>query len=328
MDRPPVWLMRQAGRYLPEYQALRKEHSFVECCTTPALAQEISLQPWRRFGMDGVVVFCDILMPLTAMGIEFSIDDGEGPSLSPAVTTREAAARLRVPTAKHEYHYVKVALQELRTTLGEQAAVIGFAGGPWTVAMYLFAGGRLHDRTAVKRALLQHRPLLDALIEKITPMLSEYLVEQMRAGAQVVQIFESWGGVLTAAEFADIAVPPLRTIIDHVHSATDRRAPTILYCNGSAHLMTELATTGADVLSIDHETDLHVARTHTDAALQGNLDPALLCNGTPDAIRTATMRMCKSGGTTGYIANLGHGVIKETPMENVGAFVETVQAFT
>lgn len=326
VDRAPVWLMRQAGRYLPEYQALRKQHDFVACCKTPELATEISLQPWRRFGMDGVVVFCDILMPLEAMGLDFSVPEG-GPILRPALTSVDMVKALKDPDAGKDFPYLMTTLNHLRRELHGEAAVIGFAGGPWTVSTYLLTGGKAADRSETKNALLTNRPLREAFFAKLIPMLADYLTAQVEAGADLVQLFDTWAGELSADEFAEVALPPLQVLIDRVRSQTGGKVPIIVYCNKTSHLIDLLLESGADVLSLDWRiaiTDVQ-QRAQGRVALQGNLDPSTLLT-TPDEIRAATRQMVHACGTTGYIANLGHGVLKQTPVENVGAFVETVQS--
>lgn len=325
VDRPPVWLMRQAGRYLPEYQTIRREHDFVACCTTPELATEISLQPWRRFGVDGVVVFCDILMPLAAMGLEFSVPEG-GPRLSPVMQSTHDVASLHTPDAHSAYPYLTTTLRGLRRTVDDAAAIIGFAGGPWTIATYMVAGGHIEDRATVEYHLKTDHAFRTKLYDKLIPMLADYLTVQIEAGAQVVQIFDTWAGSLSREEFCQYAQPALQSLIERVRTQTRGAAPITLFCKSCAHIFDELIACGSDVISIDAMMSLHAARTNSPPtiALQGNLDPEVLLT-TPETIRTSTAAMLAEGGTTGYIANLGHGVLKQTPPEHVQAFVKTVQ---
>lgn len=327
VDRPPVWLMRQAGRYLPEYQGVRRQHDFVACCTTPALATELSLQPWRRFGVDGVVVFCDILMPLTAMGLTLSVP-ADGPRLSPVVRTAHDVAALRTPDATCAYPYLMTTLQTLRETVRETAAVIGFAGGPWTLATYMVAGGHGTDRAAVEDALTTNTTFRHQLYDTLIPMLAEYLAAQVDAGAQLVQIFDTWAGTLPRDVFCRCAQPALQTLIDRVRTLTHGRVPITLFCKASAHLLPELVQCGSDVLSVDAACPLQTVRQSSarGIALQGNLDPEILLTD-PETIRAHTTVMLAEGGLTGYIANLGHGVLKQTPPEHVQVFVETVRAW-
>lgn len=325
VDRPPVWLMRQAGRYLPEYQTIRREHDFVACCTTPELATEISLQPWRRFGVDGVVVFCDILMPLAAMGLEFSVPEG-GPRLSPVMQSTHDIAALHTPDAHSAYPYLTTTLRALRHTVDDAAAIIGFAGGPWTIATYMVAGGHIEDRAAVEKMLKTDHSFRTQLYDKLIPMLADYLTVQIEAGAQVMQIFDTWAGNLSREEFCQCAQPALQSLIERVRKQSRSAAPITLFSKTSAHILPELAACGSDVLSLDAAISLDTARAKSPRAiaLQGNLDPEILLTD-PETIRAHTTTMLVDGGMTGYIANLGHGVLKQTPPEHVQAFVETVQ---
>lgn len=332
-DRAPVWLMRQAGRYLPEYQAVRREHSFVTCCTTPELSQEISLQPWRRFGMDGVIVFTDILMPLAAMGLDFSVDEGVGPILSPAVRTADDARALRTPDATTAFAYLATTLRGIRSAVGNSACVIGFCGAPWTVATYMVNGGKGANQAAVRQHLLTDHVLRTAIFERLVPLFADYLTLQVQSGAQVVQIFDSWGGALTREEYDAAAAPALHALIERVHRQTNHMAPIIVYCQPGQHLLETFVAAGADVVSVDWRTPLHTARECANAAaqqrgrpvaVQGNLDPDVLLQDAA-TVRERTRAMLIEGETTGYIANLGHGVVKTTPVENVQAFVETVK---
>lgn len=323
VDRPPVWLMRQAGRYLPEYQEIKAKYTFVERCKSPELAQEISLQPFRRFGMDGVVVFCDILMPLEAMGIDFSVPVG-GPRLSPATTTTDDVAQLHMPNAETDYPYLMDTLRGLRTELSNQAAVIGFCGGPWTVGTYMISGGSKATREQLETALLNNNTFREALFAKLIPMLSEYLCAQADAGAQVLQIFESWAGLLSSEEHERVLSGPLTQIIANVRAHCD--TPIILYGNDCGHLVTQWADTGCQGISIDWRQSLQSVRDQLGPhiALQGNLPPETLLT-TPEQVTQETLAMLAAAPKTGHIANLGHGVLKETQPENVGAFVEAVK---
>ncbi len=325
VDRAPVWLMRQAGRYLPEYMALRRLHDFVTCCTTPELATEISLQPWRRFGVDGVVVFCDILMPLAAMGLEFSVPDG-GPRLSPIMSSLADVHRLKTPDASTAFSYLTTTLSNLRSELNDRAAVIGFCGAPWTVALYMITGGAKANRAEVQQQLLHDEKLRTALFDKLVPMLADYLTVQIQAGAQIVQIFDTWAGLLSTQDYERFALPVTRAVIERVRAHTNRAAPITIFCQQCAHLLPQLVESGADVVSIDARTNLQTAREQFGhrVAIQGNLDPEILLT-TPETIRTATRAMLAVGGTTGYIANLGHGIDRHTPVENVAVFVKEIQ---
>lgn len=325
VDRPPVWLMRQAGRYLSEYQAVRRQHDFLTLCKTPELAVEISLQPWRRFGMDGVVVFSDILVPIEAMGMGLTVGE-EGPRLSPPIATIADVERLIVPDPERDVPFLLQTLRQLRVELQGRACVIGFAGGPWTLATYMMTGGGVTNRQRCEALLRGDRALRTALIQKLSAMLVAYLTAQAAAGAQALQIFDTWAGMLSPIEFEQVVAPLLAEIIGAVRKATHGRVPIILYCLECRHLIEQLGATGPDVVSIDWRLSLAEARRRLppSIALQGNLNPELLLQ-SREAVCEATRAMLVEGGVTGYIANLGHGVLKQTPVENVTAFVETVK---
>ena len=327
VDRPPVWLMRQAGRYLPEYRALRQQHGFLTLCKTPNLAVEVSLQPWRRFGMDGVVVFSDIMIPVEAMGLGLTIGEG-GPKLSPPVTTLQDVEQLQIPDPSQSVPFLLAALRQLRTELQSQACVIGFSGGPWTLATHMISGSGATDRRHCQALLLDDQRFREALFRKLSGMLVPYLVAQANAGAQVLQIFETWAGVLSPTEFEQVVLPTLVQIIADVKSATGGRIPIVIYCNECRHLMEYLGASGADVVSVDWRIPLSEARSRLPkgTALQGNLNPESLLQ-SPAAIRSAMQTMLVEGGTTGYIANLGHGVLKQTPVESVATFVNAVREY-
>jgi len=324
-DRAPVWLMRQAGRYLPEYQAVRAGHSFLEMCKTPTLAAEVSLQPWQRYGMDAVIFFCDILIPCEAMGLPLSYTDGAGPRLGPLMHSRDAVATLSIPDPVKTMPFVGETLKRLRAELDGRAALIGFAGAPWTLATYVLAGGSTTRREQVKEILTVNPQLLHDLLNKLTDTTIIYLKNQFDAGAQALQLFDSWAGHLTPEEYAEFGLPYTQRILKALH--TDCDAPLTLFCQKAEHLLPLMAQSGADVLSIGEGTSISQARQLAPQvkSFQGNLPPTLLRDGPISAIREATQKMCKDGGTTGFIANLGHGVLKETPPEHVAAFVETVQ---
>lgn len=326
VDRPPVWLMRQAGRYLPEYQAVRTRASFLEMCKSPDLVVDVSLQPWRRFGMDAVIFFCDILIPCEAMGLPLSYSDVGGPRLGPMRHDLAAVAELKIPDPARTMPFVGESLTRLRGELKDKAILIGFGGAPWTLATYVLAGGSTNDRGKVKELLALQPELLRALLDKITDTSIAYLQYQMDAGAQVIQLFDSWAGHLTPEEYAEWALPYTQRVLKAIrHDGV----PLTLFCQGGGHLLSLMDQAGADILSIDAATSISTARktaTHV-KAIQGNLSPELLRDGPVDAIVAATHRMLSEGGRTGYIANLGHGVLKQTPPEHVGAFVNAVKNY-
>lgn len=329
VDRPPVWLMRQAGRYLPEYQAMRARHTFLEMCKQPEVASEVSLQPWRRYGMDAVIFFCDILIPCEAMGLPLSYSDTGGPRLGPLRHDLDAVAGLTVPDPARTMPFVGETLRRLRDAIRDEAILIGFGGAPWTLATYVLAGGSTTDRGKVKELLALKPELLRALLDKITDTSIRYLRYQMDSGAQAIQLFDSWAGRLTPEEYATWALPYTQRIFAELRQHHDGRVPLTLFCQGGGHLLPLMNESGADVLSIDADTSITSARRIATrvTAIQGNLSPEVLRDGPSEAIIAATHRMLEDGGRTGYIANLGHGVLKQTPPEHVAAFVNTVKTY-
>lgn len=325
VDRPPVWLMRQAGRYLPEYRELRAKYDFMTMCTRPDLAVEVSLQPWRRFSMDAVIVFSDILLPAAAMGPKLRVEEGEGPRFEYAIRTERDLNRLVVPHIRRQLAPTLESLAELRCKLQEETALIGFIGSPWTVAAYLVEGGS-GDFATILKMKEENPKLLEALIIKLTEVLSAYAVEQVRAGADAIQVFDTWGALLTPADYRRLVVPRIREIIQAVHGVG---GTSILFVRQSERLLDDMVESGAHVVSIGSTTDLGATlkRAQGNFAVQGNLDPETLTR-PAQIVRDATRAMLESTrGGRGYIANLGHGVLPKTPIESVKAFVETVQLY-
>lgn len=329
VDRPPVWLMRQAGRYLPEYQAMRANHSFLEMCKLPEVATEVSLQPWRRYGMDAVIFFCDILIPCEAMGLPLSYSDAGGPRLGPLRHDLAAVDELIIPNPAHTMPFVGETLRRLREAIHNEAILIGFGGAPWTLATYVLAGGSTNDRGKVKELLALQPELLRALLDKLTETSILYLQYQMDSGAQVIQLFDSWAGHLTPEEYATWALPYTQRIFAALKKHGKGSIPLTLFCQGGGHLVALMNESGASVLSIDAATNITEARKIATrvTAIQGNLASELLRDGPTEAIIAATRHMLDDGGRTGYIANLGHGVLKQTPPEHVAAFVNTVKTY-
>lgn len=323
VDRPPVWLMRQAGRYLSEYRQLREKYDFLTSCTTPEVAIEISLQPWRRFKMDAVIVFSDILLPAAAMGSKLSFEKGVGPKFDCAVRTQRDIDRLQIPDPEEMLAPTLQALSLLRRELGDKAALIGFIGAPWTIAAYLVQGGSGDFQVFLQMA--EKEPiLLQSLLKKLTDLLFPYAEAQVRAGADAIQIFDTWGGLLNPADYAEMSLPSVIKICKGIASSG---AHSILFVRDSDQLIETMLESRADVVSVG--PTLPLRRTHEKiqkrAALQGNLDPEVLLSPS-DIVRKKTAAMLASvAGCRGYIANLGHGVLPETSPDAVAAFVETVQ---
>jgi uroporphyrinogen decarboxylase len=321
VDRPPVWLMRQAGRYLPEYRALKEKYSFLEMCRAPEIATEVSLHPWQRFAVDGVVVFSDILVPLTGLGIE--LDFTPGPVVANPIESAADLGRLEgdaggamAPTCE--------AIRRLRAELGEKAAVIGFAGAPWTLAAYASEQRLSRDLEVLSGLTYREPALVDQLLERMAEVTAETLAVQIEAGADVVQIFDTWAGMLSVPRFERFAGPALRRVLELLPSG---HPPVIVFARGAAHLTYALADLGVDVVSLDWRVDLAEAaeRIGQRVSLQGNLEPTALA-GPPAQIEQAVADLIRAGRKArGHVLNLGHGVLPSIPVEGVEAFVRAAQ---
>ncbi len=310
--------MRQAGRYLPEYREVRKRLKFLELCADVPSAAEVSLQPFRRFGMDGVVFFSDILIPLPPMGIEVRLDEG-GPKLPNPVRTAAAVEKLRGFDPTVETAFVPAILRTLKKELDGRAALIGFCGAPWTLATYIVEGAGSKSFIEVKTLMHREPKVLEALLAKLADSCGDYLAAQIDAGADVVQVFDTWAGELSRADYERFARPATERLIGRLKNRSG--VPVILFASGSTHLIDSFAQMPADVLSIDWKLPLDEARKKANGkALQGNVDPGVLL-GTPGGVADAVRAVRKAAGPGGHIVNLGHGILPPTPPENVGAFV-------
>lgn len=320
VDRTPVWMMRQAGRYLPEYRAVRENVDFLTLCKSPELAARVSLQPIERFGMDACIIFSDILIAVEAMGAAISFGD-EGPQLERPVRSVSDVDDLVVPDPKASLAFVMQALRQTRAALGGRAALIGFAGAPFTLASYLVEGGGSKSFSTLKSIMFGEPLTLHALLAKLADTVAEFAVAQVEAGAQAFQLFDTWAGELDPVSYEHFALPYQAAILERVKRAG---APAILFVNGAGGLLERMARTGADVLSVDWRVDLRDARARVGAgiALQGNVDPAVLLS-TPAAVTQAARAAMEAAGPIGHILNLGHGVLPSTPLECARALVET-----
>ncbi len=322
-DVPPVWLMRQAGRYLPEYREMRKRLKFLELCADVPAAIEVTLQPFRRFGMDGIVLFSDILIPLPPMGIEVRLDEG-GPKLPNPIRTAADVAKLRAFDPNVDTAFVMDIHRGLKSEVHGEAATIGFCGAPWTLATYAIEGGSSKSFTATKTIMHKEPKVLEALLEKLADGCGRYLAAQVEAGADLVQIFDSWAGELSRADYDRFARPATERLLSHL--SLRGQVPVVHFASGSAHLVESFAKLPVDVLSIDWKLPLDEARKRASGkALQGNVDPGVLL-GSPDGVREAVFAARRMAGPVGHIVNLGHGILPPTPIENVAAFVAAARA--
>ena len=326
----PVWIMRQAGRYLPEYRELRaKTGGFLHMCKTPEIACEITLQPLRRFPLDAAIIFSDILTIPDAMGLGLSFIEGEGPCFARHIRSEADVANLPAIDCSTELDYVSKAIKLVAGELPAHTALIGFSGSPWTIATYMIEGGSPKGEFNHSTNMLYNQPeLLTALLQKITDAVIDYLYMQIQAGAEVVQIFDTWGGILPEQSYLDFSLAPMTQIIRRLRSLAPD-IPNILFTKGGGHWLPAIASSGCDCVGLDWTTSLTRARNQVghNCALQGNLDPAILrCP--PEIIQAHTYSMLASfGNHHGYIANLGHGITPDIPPEHAAAFIQTVHEF-
>lgn len=320
VDKPPVWMMRQAGRTLPEYREFRQRHSFWEICRTPDLATEVTLQPIRRFGMDVAVIFSDILVVPDAMGME--VEFTPRLALAPPVRTAEDVARLGHPDVVTALGYVADTIRQVRRETGDAIGVMGFSGAPYTLASYMVEGGSSKHFHVLKELMYRDGPVFAALMDKVTAVVIDYLRMQAEAGATAVQIFDTWAAELGPADFRHFVLPYVARIVEGLKSTG---CPVVYYINGIGNLLEPAAETGAGILGIDWRVDLAEVRRRigADRIVQGNLDPGILF--APAAtIRERVFNLLDQTGGVGHIVNLGHGVIPETPLEGIGAFIRSV----
>lgn len=316
LDRPPVWVMRQAGRYLPEYRALRQHHTFQESVSDPEIAAEITLQPIRRFGMDGAVIFADIMTPLEAMGVEMTFDPG--PKLRPHTLDEVIALPAFDPDASG---FVAETIRRVAAATPPETAVIGFCGSPITLLAYLLEGGGSKDFIAMRRALRSQPVKSVAALESVAVAMNSYLAMQIEAGADAVQVFDSWVGVLDRDQISSFAIPAARSVIDGL------AAPTIYFGPHAPHAIDLFSSVGSTGYGIDWRTPLTAAaRTLGSVALQGNLDPAMLFAERDDLTSAVSRIIAEMRGIPGHIFNLGHGVDRRTDPDQVMAMVEEVRS--
>lgn len=323
-DHPPVWLMRQAGRALPEYRKLKERYSFLELVRTPELAIEVTLQPIRRFGFDAAILFSDILVIPEALGQGYFFRESGGVQMEWTIASRKDVDRLDVQGVLARLNYVKEALQGLKRELKSRTALLGFAGAPWTLANFMLEGGSSGKFTKALALYKSDQSTFVALMEKLTEAVGLYLEMQIAAGAETVQLFDSVANLIPKENYRELSGKWNEIILKRISGS----APTILFAKGNSDWEYQ-ATTGATVLGIDHSADLAEVSTKVPGhiALQGNLDPELLATGTTDQVKLATRKILnKMISRPGHILNLGHGLTPAAKLENIAAMVETVRA--
>jgi uroporphyrinogen decarboxylase len=328
VDVTPVWMMRQAGRYLPEYRATRKKAgSFMDLCTNPELACEVTLQPLERFPLDAAILFSDILTIPDAMGLGLYFAEGEGPRFERPIRDEKQIKALGVPDPETDLRYVMDAVRTIRRELDGRVPLIGFSGSPWTLATYMVEGSSSKDFPTIKAMLYERPELLDQLLDTISRAVSLYLNAQIEAGAQTVMIFDTWGGALTPSDYCRFSLRPMEQIIQSLKRENDgRKVPVILFTKNGGQWLEAMTDTGADALGLDWTTDLADARRRVgdQVALQGNLDPSVLY-ASPEHIREQVARvLARFGKGAGHVFNLGHGIHPGINPDHAGAMIEAV----
>ena len=328
VDRTPMWMMRQAGRYLPEYRATRtKAGSFMQLCMSPELACEVTLQPLERFPLDAAILFSDILTVPDAMGLGLGFAEGEGPYFERPVRTEADIDALPIPDPEGELRYVMDAVRTIRAALKGSVPLIGFSGSPWTLVTYMVEGGSSKNFSRSKQMMYDRPDLMHKLLDKVAQAVTAYLNAQIAAGAQAVQIFDTWGGALSTPKYREFSLAYMQRIVAGLTREADgRKVPVILFTKGGAQWLEDMANTGADALGLDWTCEIGDARRRVGdrVALQGNLDPCALY-ASPESIRREVGTILAGyGHGNGHVFNLGHGITPDIPPEHVAALVEAV----
>jgi uroporphyrinogen decarboxylase len=326
VDRTPVWFMRQAGRYMPEYRAVRKQHSLLEICKKPALAAEVTITAAEFLGVDAAIIFADLLLPLEVMGLPFHFSAGEGPVIEKPLRSKEDIANLRTDRAA-ELGYVSEAVSLVAKHFGDRLPLIGFCGAPFTLASYMIEGGGSRHYIHAKKMMYNSPGDWDALMRKLVTVTAAYSADQVRAGADVIQIFDSWVGCLSVEDYRRYVLPHVTGMVKQLQKAG---VPIIYFGTNSATLLPAMKETGADVIGLDWRIPLDEgwARLDYDCAVQGNLDPVLLFADWQELKSRAEEILSRAAGRPGHIFNLGHGILPETPVENVKNLARFVQEYS
>lgn len=328
----PVWMMRQAGRYLPEYRATReKAGDFLTLCKTPELACEVTLQPLDRFDLDAAILFSDILTIPDAMGLGLSVNEGVGPRFERTVRSEKDLKNLIVPDMEDDLGYVMDAVRLIRSELNGRVPLIGFSGSPWTLATYMIEGGSSRDFCQIKTMMYQQPELLYQLLETVTKSVIDYLNAQISAGVETVMIFDTWGGILTTGDYEAFSLQYMRQIVQALDSGRgDDRIPVILFTKGGSLWLEQIAATGCDAVGLDWTIEIGEARKRIGdkVALQGNMDPAML-RAPDERIRQEVKHILESyGDGSGHVFNLGHGITPDIDPEKAGVFIHAVHEFS
>lgn len=326
VERTPVWMMRQAGRYMKVYRDLREKYpSFRDRSENADIAIEISLQPWRAFKPDGVIMFSDILTPLPGIGIDFDIVESKGPLFENPIRTQEQIDRLTPLNPEKSLPFIKTILQSLRSEIKDESTLLGFVGAPWTLAAYAIEGKSSKNYAIIKGMAFNEPAMLHQFLSKIADAIATYVKYQIDCGAQVVQLFDSWAGQLCPQDYETFALPYQQQVVRQVKE-THPDTPIILYISGSAGVLERMGRSGVDIISVDWTVDMAEARQRLgqDMKVQGNIDPGVLF-GSHDLIRDRIIDTIKKAGNRGHILNLGHGVLVGTPEDNVRFFFETAK---
>jgi len=320
VDCTPVWLMRQAGRYLPEYRALRQQYSLLDLCKTPELAAEVTLQPLRRFPLDAAIIFADILLPIEPMGLQLEFAKGEGPVIGNPVSTERDVEALRTFDPKKDLGFVQDSIRAVVREL-KQTPLIGFAGAPFTLASYMIEGGYSRHFLKTKQFFSHNPRAWHSLMEKLAGVTAAYLEAQVEAGASAVQLFDSWVGILSPEDYRTLVLPYSKRALQ------DLTVPTIHFSTGTGGYLHLIAEAGGDVISVDWRISLNAAWEQVpDRAIQGNLDPASLLKPREELLAEVRRILQQAARAPGHIFNLGHGVFPETPVDNVEALVREVHS--
>ena len=325
VDRTPVWFMRQAGRYMPEYRAIREKYSLLEICCQPELAAEVTLQPVRALGVDAAILFADILLPVIPLGLGLDFVKGEGPAIGNPVRTLADVRAMKPVQAESDLAYVLDTIRILRRELGDETPLIGFCGAPFTLASYVIEGGPSREFLTTKKMMYTAPDVFHSLMERLSDVLADYILAQVRAGAQAVQIFDSWVGALSPLDYETFVLPYSQKVL----AAAQGSVPVIHFGTNTTALLPLMKRAGGDVFGLDWRISLEDgwALLGEDVAVQGNLDPAALFAPLPELNSRVRAILRGVGGRPGHIFNLGHGVLQHTPVDSLKTIVETVHEF-